>query len=132
MAHYLNNHTFFHRILEEYIRYGRLIIAADFDETIYNNWREEPNYDICDLLKRWQPYADIIVWTCRSPEDYSFIMQICKGAGFIPDHINEESDIANLDTRKIFANAVLDDRAGLKQVYEDLSELIEMIEKGEI
>ena len=117
------------RLRDEFVKHGKLIIAVDFDDTIYDHLAQGPNMDICDLLRRWRPYAEIIVWSCRTPEDYSFIMDVCQRGGFVPDHINEDSDIISFDTRKIYANVILDDRAGLRQVYDDLLELINLIEE---
>ena len=50
----------------------------------------------------------------------------------MPDKINEPSSIVNFNTRKIYANVLLDDRAGLRQVYKDLKKLIKWIEENDV
>ena len=132
MAYYTNDHTSFMRLRDEFVKHGKLIIAVDFDDTVYNHNSGYPNQDICNLLQRWKPYAEIIIWSCRQPDEYAFIMDICKQGGFIPDHINEDSDLKTFDTRKLYYNVLLDDRAGLQQVYNDLYELINLIEEERI
>lgn len=70
--------------------------------------------------------------SCRKEDEYDFILRTCAEAGFIPDKINEPSSVVDFGTRKIYANVILDDRAGLKQVYNDLYTLIDWIEKGDV
>lgn len=132
MDYYLNKNTSLMRLKEEYQKYGKLIFAVDFDDTILGYNGQRINEKIASLLKRWKPYAEIIIWSCRREDEYDFILRTCAEAGFIPDKINESSGIIDFGTRKIYANVILDDRAGLKQVYNDLYTLIGWIEEGDV
>lgn len=132
MDYYLEENTSLMRLKEEFQKYGKLILAVDFDDTILGYNSGSINSKIATLLKRWKPYAEIIIWSCRREDEYDFILRTCVEAGFVPDKINEPSDLVDFGTRKIYANAILDDRAGLKQVYNDLNIIIDWIERGDI
>ena len=129
---FLREHSQFSNLLNTYKKYGKLIIAVDFDDTIRDYITGEINWDICNLIKRWVPHAEIIIWSCRTEEDYDFIWSVCAEAGFVPNRINEQSPISGYDSRKVFANVILDDKAGLKEVYNTLTELIDYIDGGRI
>lgn len=130
--YYIDEGNSYIRLKQEFEKYGKLIIAVDFDDTIINFNSKSINWQLVSLLKRWKPYAEIIIWSCRKEDSYSYIKDVCAEARLEFDKINNPSDLVNFETRKIYANAVLDDRAGLRQVYNDLYKLIGYIEAGEV
>lgn len=130
MDHYLNPDNVYQRLEEEFQKYGRLILCVDYDDTIYDFHKKGRKYeDVLTLLKRWQAYADIIIWTGNGEESYSDIFSYCKENNLTIYGINCDSKI-KVNGRKIYANAYLDDRAGLSEIYHALLRLIEKIERN--
>ena len=83
------------------------------------------------MLRRWRPYADLIVFSASPESRYKYIKDYLDSKQIPFDTIN--SEVLKRDyTRKIYYNVFLDDRAGLGEIAEILFELIEEIEKGEL
>lgn len=130
MDYYLDSYNVYARLLQEYHQHGRLIICIDFDDTIYDFHKKCNTYDnVIQLLKRWQNFADIIVWTGNGEEQYEMIKQYCKEHGISIYGINCDSRV-KVAGRKIYANVYLDDRAGLAETYDILMRLLNEIESG--
>lgn len=111
-------------------KYGKLIIAFDFDYTVHN-YREEDNfaYDVVmQLLRDWRPYAHFIVFTASPEERYPYIKNYLEENNIPYDKINEDILERNY-TRKIYYNVFLDDRAGLGETVEILTEILEEIKE---
>jgi len=111
-------------------KYGKLIIAFDFDYTVHN-YREEDNfaYDVVmQLLRDWRPYAHFVVFTASPEERYPYIKNYLEKNNIPYDKINEDILERNY-TRKIYYNVFLDDRAGLGETVEILTEILEEIKE---
>lgn len=111
-------------------KYGKLIIAFDFDYTVHN-YREEDNfaYDVVmQLLRDWRPYAHFVVFTASPEERYPYIKNYLEENNIPYDKINEDILERNY-TRKIYYNVFLDDRAGLGETVEILTEILEEIKE---
>ena len=95
------------------------IIAVDFDGTLcHNEWPNigEPHYDVINyVLKEQKKGANLILWTNRNGEQLEKAVAWCLQYGIVFDAVNENlPEIISLfggDTRKVFANEYLDDRA---------------------
>lgn len=96
------------------------IIAVDFDGTLCENkWPDigEPNMKlIWYLTEQQQKYgAKLILWTCRVGEALHQAVSFCEHYNLKFDAINENipSTIAFMggDSRKIYADVYIDDRA---------------------
>ncbi len=64
----------------------------------------------------------LICWTGQ--QDLGFVSGYLKNNNIPFDTINENPPFHKSLSKKIYANAYLDDRAGLKQVYDELKGLI--------
>ena len=127
---FMNRERVKDRLRSEFRRYGKLIIAYDFDYTVHNFHYEGYSYEfVSDLLRRWRPYANFIVFTASPESRFQYIKDYLNDREIPFDAINEEV-IQRGYTRKIYYNVFLDDRAGLGETAEILFELIEEIEKG--
>lgn len=138
----MNNHTndpFIYkenvknRLISEYKKYGKLIIAYDFDYTIHN-YRPEDNftYDVVmSLLREWRPYAHLIVFSASPEERYPYIKNYLHQHNIPYDAINDDV-IERNPTRKLYYNVFLDDRAGLGETVEVLTEILQQIKNGTI
>lgn len=95
------------------------IIAVDFDGTLCENkWPEigEPNLKLIRYLRDEKAKGSrIILWTCRHGEEVDQALEWCYWLGLEFDAVNQNlPEIIELfgeDTRKIFANEYIDDRA---------------------
>ena len=118
------------RLLIEYLKHNTLIIAFDFDDTIFD--LHELNLDHTEVIELLQKAFNqghvLCMWsTLVDKWSLAYKKEIAKNVlGFIPHYYNE-SPIAN-ESRKPHFNILLDDRAGLGQAYDVLKEVIDRIE----
>ena len=133
---YLKQYASRERLLAEYRKYGNLIVAVDFDDTLYNYHQQDgATYNqVVELVNELKGIGcEIIIWTGN--KDLGFIKQFLYDNNIMYDKINEDSHIAKKwyknkgiqAPRKIYANVYLDDRAGLLQTYNDLKYVVETI-----
>lgn len=131
MDYYLDSNNAYQRLEEEYFKYGKIIIACDYDDTLYDFHKRGRGYnDVLQLLQRWKSHAQIIIWTGNGENKFEEIKDYLLQNNIPYDGINCDSDI-RVDGRKIYANVYLDDRSGLSETYGMLRKLIEKIEMGE-
>ena len=126
---YINRERGLRRIRKEYETHGKLIIAVDFDDTIYNTHKQEGwvYQRIVEVLLRWAPHAYIICWTASLPERYDFIRNVFDVYGIRLDAINENAPEIDVKGPKIFASVYLDDRSfGLENAIWALETLATM------
>lgn len=133
---YLDFKRFYQRLENDYKRFGNLVIAYDFDDTVYDTHKRGATYtQVISLLRRWRPYAKFIVWTVSPPERFDFIRYYLTTNDIPYDTINENihpPDSKIPEARKIYANIYLDDRGGLMTAFTALKTLISKIENDEL
>lgn len=124
MDYYLNNTHSYNRLKEEYFKYKSLTIAFDFDDTVYDFHKKGREYNHVILLLRELKVIGcyLICWTGQ--QNLAFVENYLNEYKIPFDTINDNPPYYKSNSRKIYANAYLDDRAGLKQVYNQLSKLI--------
>lgn len=110
------------RLKSEAEKYGKLIIAFDFDNTIYDYHNEGDTYEfIIHLLKDVQAKGHILVLhTART--DISTCLEYCKSIGL--NVTNKENLPVQSGGDKPYYNLLLDDRAGLGEAVALLREVI--------
>lgn len=97
------------------------IIAVDFDGTLCENkWPDigEPYEDLIDRLIDIQEKGNkLILWTCRIGERLEEAVRWCRAHGLIFDAVNENLpevlEWMGTDSRKVFADIYIDDRASI-------------------
>lgn len=131
---FMNDWAVVQRLVEEYKKYGRLIIALDFDGTIHDYHKKGDTYPkvIALIRKAYSLGCKIIVYSCRDKSRYQEIIDYMEKEDIPYDTINEP--IVKLHETdgvvgKIFYSIFLDDRAGLRSAYECLEKAITIIEK---
>jgi hypothetical protein len=126
---YLVLNASFLRLKEEYEKYGSIVVAFDFDNTIYDFHKKGKTYDmVCSLIRRLKSIGCyMICFTANT--DYDFVKKYMKDNWIPFDAINENPPFFKSNERKIYYNAFLDDRAGLLQVYTELDLLYSLIKK---
>lgn len=131
MDYYINPVNAFNRLLEEYNQYGSIVVAYDFDDTVYDFHKKGREYnDAIELLRRLEKInCYLICWTGQ--DDLVFVKDYLVKNKIPFKAINENPPFHKSNSRKIYANAYLDDRAGLSKVYHDLTLLLEIIEASQ-
>ena len=68
---YLIENSSYKRLKDEYLKYGTLIIAFDFDSTVYDYHKKGDTFNnVINLLRKLKDYAYLIVFTNSPPERY--------------------------------------------------------------
>lgn len=101
------------------------IYCVDFDGTLCESILPgigSPNMALINhLIKRRQQGNKIILWTCRFGERLQEAVEWCKGHGLEFDAVNENLpeivEHLGVDSRKVFADAYIDDKAVNKPKY---------------
>ncbi len=120
------------RLKKEYEKHKRLIIAVDFDDTVFDFHNNGNDFDnVIDILKRCKKLGFYIVcFTASDPERYKGIWDYFWMKGVELDSINKNPiDLPYGKHGKIYYNILLDDRAGLYQAYTTLDIVVSQIEQ---
>ena len=135
MSRYLNKETTFNRLKEEWLKYGKIIVAYDVDSTVlpFHDFEQEDDYSEIHQLIRdlYQLDCTLIVFTAAEESRWDDIKEKLKIAA-LPYHLFNESPagIPGLVKQgKVYANIYLDDRASLYATVELLQKLITQIKQ---
>lgn len=111
------------RLLKEWNKHDRIIIACDFDDTI-RHWSMTNDFNhIIGVIKEAQLLGALLVINTASDVDARrpLIEEYCKDNGLCVDSINENPiDLPYGKWGKVYANIYLDDRAGLNEAINIL------------
>lgn len=124
------------RLLREWEKYGRLVVAYDFDSTVCPKEGEDPA-DSCDqmieLLRECKKAGcSMIVFTARPYEEYDIVKKFLEDNSIPYDYINENDPMVNLsNARKIFYNIFFDDRCALAATYEIMVRTLDAKMRGD-
>lgn len=112
------------RLINEYKKYGSLVVGFDFDGTVFDYHQTGASYEnVRQLLRDLKEIGcKLICWTAQS--DLEFVMNFLNENNIPFDGINTNGIPLNWESRKPFFSALLDDRAGLIQVYEELCDVV--------
>jgi hypothetical protein len=130
MDYYRDNENATQRLVEEWKKYKKIIIAYDFDDTVYDFHGKGRKYDdVVSLLKECEPYAYFIVFTCCGVDEYPKIKDYLYSNGIPFDTINNNMGFIPFTGRKVYYNIMLDDRAGLTSAYDTLKKSLKFIKE---
>ena len=120
---FLNTDATYARLLSEYSKYNSIVVAFDFDNTVYDYHKQGLNCsEIIELLQKLKEInCFLIVWTAN--EDVDFVRNYCLENQISFDSVNENPPFFKSKSRKIYYNELLDDRAGLRESFERLLKL---------
>lgn len=132
MCERLFNHPFnfescVRRLYSDYVKHNSLIVAFDFDNTIWDYHRCGGDMQcVVDLLVECSDLGfTMILFTANEGEaKLTYCKAFCESQGIRVDYINESPIMA---TRKPYYNILLDDRAGLEETYYTLSAVVNTI-----
>lgn len=127
MDKFLKEKASYDRLYDEYMKYGSLVIGYDFDSTVYDFHNEGESYeDVRQLLRDLESIGcKTICWTAN--KDLDFVERFLDKNNIPFNGINSNGIPLQWESRKPFFSALLDDRAGLIQVYNDLKKLVDVI-----
>ena len=126
---FMNFHNVVQRLKDEYEKHKNLVIAFDFDNTIYdfhNKGYEFP--EVIDLLYRASK-LNLTLVCYTGNEDEALVRSVCKKNGIKIDYLNESPIKSVSKPHKPYFSILLDDRAGLASAVEALHYVIYEIEK---
>ena len=123
----LRPNSSFLRLWKEYETYKSLVIAYDLDNTVYDFHKKgETHTMVMELLRELKKVGCYMI--CFTANDNLDFVRNYLYTNDIPfDVINENPPFFKGTSRKIYFNALLDDRAGLQQVYNELHLLVNII-----
>lgn len=118
------------RLLAEYEKHGGLCIGFDFDGTVHDYHNKGYTYSmIINLLRDLKEIGCVLVcWTAY--KDHKYVIEFLEKHDIPFDGVNTDGIKLPWETRKPFFSALLDDRAGLIQVYDDLTALVRTIKNS--
>ena len=114
------------RLLEEYKTYGNLIIAFDFDNTVFDYKGLGDDYsDIIQMLKACKDKnMTLVLFTvCTDPNELQKKIVYLNECGIKPDYINTSPIFEG--SAKPYYNLLLDDRAGLEEAVQLLKFILQ-------
>lgn len=127
---FLNLENSYNRLKKEYMEHGKLIIAYDFDSTVFDYHNTGSSYEMVrELIRKWKNHAYFIVFTSSESDRFDEIRKILDELNLPYDGINEDAPFIPFKGRKVYYNILLDDRAGLAQTYGELNRLYDEVIK---
>jgi hypothetical protein len=123
---YFDDNRCIKRLQSELNTYGKLYIAFDFDNTIFDFHNEGIDCSkVISLLKKASEAGHVLIlFTATSdPERLQFMKLYCKHFGINVKYINENKDVFP-GSPKPYYNILLDDRAGLESSIKILEKII--------
>lgn len=124
---FMDHEAVVYRLKDYVLQHGKLIVAYDFDDTVYDYHKRGSSYPkVIQLLKRCANLGwYMIVYTGAGRERYESIKSYLNDED-IPYHcINQPVLTASQDKgSKIYYNIMLDDKAGLYSAYQALNQTV--------
>lgn len=120
------------RLYKEYLAHKKLIVALDFDDTIFDYHNKGHQYaQVIELILECQSYGFyIVIFTGTPPEKWEDIYNYCEKVGIKPATVNKNPiPLPFGNNGKIYYNILLDDRAGLGQSYQILKKTVDKIKE---
>ena len=127
MDRYLQPNSAYDRLLAEYKQHGGLVVGVDFDGTLHDYHKVGDSHEMVRQLVRdlKANNCKIVIWTAYKDLDY--VAEFCDTHSIPFDGINIEGIKLPWESKKPFFSVLLDDRAGLEHVYNDLTKLLNEI-----
>lgn len=121
------------RLYKEYLNHKSLIIALDFDDTIFDYHKKGYTYNqVVNLIKECQQLGfHICIFTGTPKDKWENIYDYCEGIGIKISSINKNPiNLPFGNDGKMYYNILLDDRAGLRESYEVLKKTLNKIQNN--
>jgi hypothetical protein len=116
------------RLIKEYKEHGKLIVALDFDDTVFDFHKVGSTYPrVLDLAARCSALGFyIVLFTGGDPKDYGVQKEYLARHGVIVSSVNcNPIPLPFGNHGKPYYNILLDDRAGLGEACTVLESLLD-------
>jgi hypothetical protein len=121
------------RLYAEYLQHKKLIVAVDFDDTLFDFHKRGSRYErVLELLRRCAEHKFyVMLFTAAHPTSHGWMLGYLRDELIEPVAINENPIPLPFGHHgKPYYNILLDDRAGLGQACEILEAVLERIDKS--
>jgi len=121
------------RLYKEYQKHNKLIIAVDFDDTVYDFHSVDTDHkNTIKILKECSDMGFfVVIFTASRPDRYDFMKMFLEFYGVKVATVNQNPiDLPYGNNGKIYYNILLDDRAGLYSAYLTLQMTLHMIKQN--
>jgi hypothetical protein len=122
---YQEEYNAFSRLRDEYDVHKSLIVAVDFDDTIYDFHGK--GYDYSNVIHTVRECNNlgfkVVIFTAN--KDHDLVLKRCKEIGIEIEGINKQLLPQFEGSGKIYYNVLLDDRAGLCSSMRILNSVIQ-------
>lgn len=121
------------RLHREYKKHPKLVVACDFDDTVYDFHQQgEEHLRVLQVLRQCNELGFyVVLWTASAPERFEFMKEYMQKNQVHISSINENPiKLPFGNHKKIYYNILLDDRAGLGQALDALEILINNIKRN--
>lgn len=128
---FLDEQASIDRLIAEYEMHGGLIVAFDFDDTIYDYHKEGRGYPkVIELLRRAQSLGfTLTLFTDLYADKRAIAEAYLDSISLRADYFNETPSFVPFGfAGKPYYNILLDDRAGLPSSYRQLLAVVEYAE----
>jgi hypothetical protein len=129
---YLDQLVASERLFAEYEQHKSLIVALDFDDTVFDFHKKGYTYDtVLDLVRRAQAQNFyIVLFTGTHPDQWDSAVEYLRERGITINHINQNPIPLPFGNHgKMYYNILLDDKAGLGQAVAILDSVLTRIEQ---
>lgn len=111
--------------------HGKIVVGVDFDDTVFPFTSSKHVEDRCEiarnLLKELKEHISLCLYTVADEQSMVYKLHIMREYGLVPDFVNESPVQPYGKTAKPFFNILLDDKAGLNETLEILTEFKQQI-----
>jgi hypothetical protein len=112
------------QLIDVYEKHGKIIIGVDFDDTVFPFNKSVANINRCnevvEIVRDLKPYSIICLWSVADAKSLVYKEHIMDLYGIKPDYVND-SPLNNWgDSKKVYFNIQLDDKAGLNETLQVL------------
>lgn len=119
------------RLISQYQKQEKLIVAYDFDDTVSPYWCANCT-QVQSILRRLRDNIDTYFIVYTSNDDHDKIKKFLTANDIPFDSINENAPFAPTKEGKLFYNVFLDDKAGLGEVVNTLDQFLYLVQNGYI
>lgn len=119
------------RLITQYKKQDRIVIAYDFDDTVRPMYCADCG-KIQSLLRQLKDNINAYFIVFTSNKDIEYVKDYLNDWEIPYDSINENAPFVPFKEGKIFYNVLLDDKAGLGEVVNNLEQFIYLVDNGYI
>jgi hypothetical protein len=129
MDPYLSDIKCTERLYDDYVKHKSLIVAFDFDNTVYDYHQKGESFNnLISLLRECRRMGFYLICFTSCNDDRLPEIEKYLNENDIPYHsINGDVENIPFKGRKVYYNILLDDRAGLASAYNVLTSTISWI-----